>query len=205
MVQSFSNCLRIKAIPARLLNSTWNSEPGAAYQKRKAVQRCITNKNVVESECSHVGAVSFFTYCFSDLSLCPSPSASATGTMGHWFFFLAYVDNIKQLQPRLWNPVLVFHGFPPPPRPRPLDVKKRSASDMQKPNQTNWHDENVSIYITVHIHVHVHIHIHIYIYTSFYIIIKNIHMITGGVDNKRQQRYTMCPPSCSLNAPRGGL
>ena len=168
MVQSFSNCLRIKAIPARLLNSTWNSEPGAAYQKRKAVQRCITNKNVVESECSHVGAVSFFTYCFSDLSLCPSPSASATGTMGHWFFFLAYVDNIKQLQPRLWNPVLVFHGFPPPPRPRPLDVKKRSASDMQKPNQTNWHDENVSIYITVHIHVHVHIHIHIYIHIILY-------------------------------------
>ena len=135
MVQSFSNCLRIKAIPARLLNSTWNSEPGAAYQKRKAVQRCITNKNVVESECSHVGAVSFFTYCFSDLSLCPSPSASATGTMGHWFFFLAYVDNIKQLQPRLWNPVLVFHGFPPPPRPRPLDVKNGVRPTCKNPTR----------------------------------------------------------------------
>lgn len=138
MVQSFSNCLRIKAIPARLLNSTWNSVPGAAYQKRKTVQRCITNKTVVESECSHVGAASFFTYCFSDLSLSvPRPLPLPLGLWGTDSFFLAYVDNIKQLQPRLWNPVLVFHGFPPPPRPRPLDVKKTECVRHAKPNKTN--------------------------------------------------------------------
>ena len=27
---------------------------------------------------------------------------------------------------------------------------------------------------------------------------------TGDVDDIKQQRYTMCPPSCDLSAPRGG-
>ena len=31
-----------------------------------------------------------------------------------------------------------------------------------------------------------------------------IYIITGVNDNIKQQRYTICPPSCDLNAPRGG-
>ena len=36
-------------------------------------------------------------------------------------------------------------------------------------------------------------------------ICKESQVITGVNDNKKQQRYTICvPPSCDLNAPRGG-
>ena len=106
----------------------------------------------------------------------PRPLPLPLGLWGTDSFFLAYVDNIKQLQPRLWNPVLVFHGFPPPPRPRPLDVKNGVRPTCKNPTrQIDTMKMYLYIYnIHIHVHVHVHIHIHICIYINiyFYIIIK---------------------------------
>ena len=60
-----------------------------------------------------------------------------------------------------------------------FELMKWNVSDMQK--NINQKDKMK--------------HIYIYIY---------IYIITGVNDNIKQQRYTICPPSCDLNAPRGG-
>ena len=60
-------------------------------------------------------------------------------------------------------------------------------------------------YIYIHIYIYFYIHTHIYIYTHIHIYIYvYLFIITVDVDSKKQRRYTIRPPGCDLNEPRGG-